>query len=225
MASTRTSSYSWERPTGGSVANTIAGAIPGLSQIQSIASIIGGLGGILGGRKKKSQNQILSEALSNAQLQGQQRLLPQQLALQELMLKNASSYNPDTANADLVRRIEGAGARNADLGQREVIGAAARNGASPGDSNTVVLRQRSLDNAWNPVGMSLAQIHADAPFKQMQMQAGALGGTGAGNTGYANSVTANYDNQPAPDKTASYGAFANGIEGLLTKKKKPVAMI
>lgn len=265
----------------------------GLETVQAISSILGGLGGIFGG-KKKSKNQNLQEALSNMQLEGQQKLLPEQInalmsqlglqnsqamserrllpgqtalsqaqtaaqsrllpqqlalsqsqlgsiqsllpgqtALQQQMLNNAAKYNPDAANADLIRRIEESGQRNADLGQREVMAAARRNGASPGDTGTVALRQRSLDNAWNPVGMNLAQIHSEAPFKQAQLQSQALNSSRGGSVmGIQTTMRPNrdivqginqmgYQQEPQQDNSSSWMALGNGIQGLLPKKKQP----
>lgn len=185
-------------------------------------AILSGIGGVAGlfSRKKKSKNELLSEQYSNANLQNQLQLMPQQQALQKQMISNAAGLTPQNMDAALRQYLESVGQHNIDLGQRQAQANAARNGMSSGDTQGVVLRQQSLNQAWNPVAGELARINSEAPFKIANAQAQALGQSGAGNTNYANQVTANRDNRQPEDLSGSALAVGNAIEGLLPKKKK-----
>lgn len=185
--------------------------------LQAAAQIAGGLGGLLG-KKKKSALQKSQEGLSLAQANQAQALIPGQTALYGRVMHDALTYDPEKAMSGLVGSLEASGTRMADLGQRGVMGAVARSGGNfGGDTNVLRLRQRALDSATSPVMMQLAQIRAQQPMQALQMRLAAARGAPTMGGGYMGAPQ-------QEDNTAGFDALSQGLSGLLgvlgSKKKK-----
>lgn len=179
--------------------------------ISSGAQLLSGLGGLFSKKKRKTQIQQTSEKVSLAQLKQQQSLIPRQTQLISQAMSDAAMYDPAKENAKLKASLESSGARQAELGQKAILGQVARGGGVlGGDTNILRLRQRNLDSATSPVMMQLANLESQqAAQKQAMLRNAAAMGNG-GN--FANQVAFSSLNSPQDNQSA--GAFQNLAEGI-----------
>lgn len=191
-----------------------------LETLSAGSQILGGLSGLFG--KKKSKTQSLSESVTNQQLAAQRELLPMQTALQKSAMLKAQGYDGAAEYAALRDALEKTAARTIDIGQRSALAQAMRNGMSSGDTAGLAIRQRNLDSAMNPLMLELARLKSDMPFKEMQMKQMGLGMGASG--GPANAITMSAMSQPKQDNSPYYNAISGGVQAILDAERKRKAL-